>query len=187
MLRGSDALEVTFHHNTQPWGKSLGLLHRVSCKDNCSIFLFSGYSWDNFPHEPSCLWIHSCRRLIQEDDARVANHGHGYWQFSFISTWKSTWEFVFIFCKVHLTYFSRDCCIFLLSSKWFHVIKQFQLLSNSQIFNQCIKLWTIAKWLSNLVEVLAYLQAIEVTLSRSGSDFTSQHFESCAFSSPIYS
>lgn len=79
MLRSSDALEISFDHNAQSRRQGFSFFHRVGSEDDSCVFLLCCYSWDDPPHESSRLRVHSSRRLIEEDNARVSDHCHRNW------------------------------------------------------------------------------------------------------------
>ena len=91
MLGSTNTFEVSVHHDTQLGRKSFGLFHRMCSQDDSRLFLLRSYSWNNLPHESTGFWIHTCRRLIQKDNVWIADHGHGNWQFSLVTSRKSPW------------------------------------------------------------------------------------------------
>ena len=77
VLRAAEASEdAAPDHNAHLRRECLGLLHRVRCQDDGALLVPLRDLLDDGPHEAAGLWVHASRRLIQEDNGRIADDGH---------------------------------------------------------------------------------------------------------------
>ena len=110
VLWGSQTAKLAVDHYSQSSAEGLALLHAVRCQDDRAAAVHN--CGDLIPEKASGFGVHARRRLIKEDDWRIAKQGDGNAELALVATAVATGLAISPRVQLHVTqspgYYTRN-------------------------------------------------------------------------------
>lgn len=182
LLRLIKSKKLALCHNTNSIGKLVCFFEMLRAHDDRS----SNFdSLDQFPGLPSRFNIKARCWLIKDDNLWFSNNSHSKREFPLHSTWKLINFLHWVFCK----HYNRKGFLNELGNfcRWyvFELTYKFQMINNSDLVKQDIKLLAKAKILLNCVNILWEFVPINSGITWGLSEHSCQHEDCGRLSSSI--
>ena len=185
VLGAAKAFEyAAFDHDAHLGAECFSLLHEMRGKNNGTV-LVAGDLADHFPHEASSLRVHTCRRLVQQDDGRVAQNGNCNTDFSLVASTERAGGLVSVRFKSE---FLDNVVHQLLAPSERNSLDPGEVLDvlfDGQRLEDRIVLGAVADQLPTLLEVLLHVHALDLDRAGRWFLFRRQNLEGGRLSSTV--
>jgi len=186
VLRAAHASEdAATHHDSKLGRQGFGLLHGVRREDDSRLLVPLADLLDHLPHEAPGFGVHARRGLIEQDDGRVANQGHGDGQLSLVSAAQGARELVPMVLQVQVTDCLLDDRLDLVGADALDKCIELQSLLDGHHGEDGVVLGTVPNQLSRILELLLNVEALDSDLASRWCDLASQTLERGGLSSTI--
>ena len=140
---------------------------------------------DDLPHEASSFGVHTCGRLIQKDDRRVTNEGHGDRKLSLVTTAQGASKLVSMVLQVQIADGLLEDAWDLVGSDTLDKSIELDGLLDCESGEDRIVLRAVADQLSSVFKLLLDIEALNSDLASCWHYISSQTLEGRRFSSSI--